>query len=141
MLSKFIIIAIFCFIIIGCAPARLHQPASSKIVKPEIEEAEQEEHKVIVLDPGFETWFVSRWSPAQDRSYQYYKGWNDQYVVAWNIKARQPRYAWFFENEIQYDANTDYGMEVARKLFYYFRWVESELNVPILDGRGPRSPI
>lgn len=139
MLSKIVIISFLSLLIVGCAPARLHQPPSSKIVKPEIES--DEEHKMIVLDPGFETWFVSRWSPAQDRSYQYYKSWNDQYVVAWNFKATQARYAWFFENVIQYDPHTDYGMEVARKLFYYFRWVESELNVPILDGRGPRSPI
>ena len=40
-------------------------------------------------------------------------------------------------NMIQYDVSIDYGMDVERKLYYYFRWVDTELRIPILDNPPP----
>lgn len=109
------------------------------IATPEKEDDEQ--HELIVLDPGFESWFAASWSPAKDRTQQYYDNWNDRYVQAWNYKATHPGYARFFNSTIDYDMNEDYGMEVSRKLYYYFRWVELKLNIPILDFQRPRGII
>ncbi|MCC5927720.1 MAG: hypothetical protein JJU28_00610 [Cyclobacteriaceae bacterium] len=119
---------------------RVQTPVSENLIDLETDK-EDKEHQLIILDPGFETWFITNWSPAQDRSYSYYKHWNDQYVQAWNFKAMQPRYAYFFENIIQYDPHENYGMEITRKLYYYFRWVEIELRIPILDIPRMRRPI
>ena len=101
----------------------------------------EEKHELVVLDPGFETWFLTNWSPAKDRSLSYYDSWNDQYVQAWNYKASNPGYAKFFQNMISYDPTENYGMEVSRKLYYYFRWVEMELNIPILGSTRSRGII
>lgn len=98
---------------------------------------DQEEYELIVLDPGFETWFLTTWSPAQDRSIEYYALWNQRYVTEWNYKATQPRSSIFFDNMIYYDPNIKYGIEVERKLYYYFRWVDTKLGIPILDTRPP----
>jgi hypothetical protein len=87
-------------------------------------EQNEEEYELLVLDPGFETWFLTTWSPAKDRNPSYYKMWNQRYVNAWNY-------------QIQYDATIDYGMEVERKLYYYFRWVDTKLKIPILDSPPP----
>ena len=97
----------------------------------------QEEYEVVVFDPGFENWFVSAWNPAVDRSNSYYRNWNDQYVTAWNYKATHPGYSEFFNTQINYELNKDYGIAVNRKLFYYFQWVEQRVGILILDGRGP----
>jgi hypothetical protein len=94
---------------------------------------DETEYELEVLDPGFNTWYLTQWSPAEDRSYQYYDTWNDRYVQAWNFKATSPRYGRFFTSTIDYDITEDYGMEVSRKLFYYFKYVEKELNIPILN--------
>lgn len=104
-------------------------------------ESEEKEHELVVLDPGFDTWFLMNWSPAKDRSQTYYDGWNDRYVQAWNYKASHPGYAEFFQNTIDYNPSENYGLEVSRKLYYYFRWVEIELNIPILDIQRPRGII
>ncbi len=100
-------------------------------------EKDQDQYDVVVLDPGFDTWFATHYSPAKDHSDQYYHNWNVQYVAAWNYKAMNPGYSNYFENVINYDPNTDYGLPVERKLYYYFRFVELQLKIPIINPPRP----
>jgi len=97
----------------------------------------EDQYEVVVLDPGFDSWFATTWSPAKDHNVEYYAQWNQRYVNAWNYKATQPLTAPLFENIIQYDPTIDYGIEVERKLYYYFRWVDTKQGIPILDSRPP----
>ncbi len=94
-----------------------------------------------MLDPGFDTWFATNWSPSQDHLEQYYDSWNDQYVSAWNYKATHAGYSDFFDAPINYDPNIDYGLAVSRKLYYYFRYVEIVDKIQILDYHRPDYPI
>lgn len=93
------------------------------------------EYELIVLDPGFDTWYMLQDSPARYRSQQYYENWNRQYVSEWNSLARQPRRNSFFETIIGYEPGVDYGFELNHKLFYYFQYVEHKLKIPILSNR------
>lgn len=132
VVSTFLFAGLFLF---GCATSnRQLLPGDDNLVS--ISE-EQEEYELLVLDPGFETWFMTTWAPAKDRSPQYYSYWNRAYVNAWNYKATNPHTASLFDNMIQYDPTADYGIEVDRKLYYYFRWVDSKLGIPILDYARP----
>ncbi len=106
------------------------QITSGNVIPPK---GDKEEHELVVLDPGFDTWFQTQWSPAKDRSSSYYNAWNDRYVQAWNFKATTPGYAPNFSNTINYDYSENYGMEVSRKLYYYFQYVENELGISILN--------
>lgn len=117
-------------IVTSCAaPSRMMQVQDGNLI--DIKQND-EQYEVMVLDAGFETWFATAWSPAKDRSQEYYASWNQQYVTEWNFKANRAQNANFFQNQIQYDQTEDYGIAVERKLFYYFRWVETELGIPIL---------
>ena len=98
---------------------------------------EEEAYEIQVLDPGFETWFATTWSRAMDRDVSYYSYWNQRYVTEWNYKASRPHTSSFFDNQIAYDPSVDYGIEVERKLYYYFRWVDTKLGIPILSVRPP----
>ncbi len=125
------------FLLVGCAPSspRVLRAPSENIVNLSQNE---EEYEVVVFDPGFDAWFATTWSPARDRSVSYYRSWNQRYVSAWNYKATHPQTSpSFFENIIQYDPTIDYGIEVERTLYYYFRWVDTKLGIPILDTRPP----
>jgi hypothetical protein len=90
------------------------------------------EYELIVMDTGFETWYILQDSPARYRSQQYYEGWNRQYVSASNAYANQPYRRSFFQTIIGYVPNVDYGFELNHKLFYYFKYVEKVLKIPIL---------
>jgi hypothetical protein len=97
----------------------------------------EDEYELIVLDPGFDSWYATTWSQAKDRNEAYYSYWNQRYVIEWNYKATHPHYSKYFENIIQYDPNIDYGIEIERKLYYYFRYVDTKLGIPILDSPPP----
>ncbi|GJM27827.1 MAG: hypothetical protein DHS20C17_04620 [Cyclobacteriaceae bacterium] len=124
---------------LGCASSHpagtLRPPAENMIDLSQKEEGE--EYELIVMDPGFENWFQTTWNIGKDRSVNYYSHWNNMYVSAWNYKATHPHYSQFFDTMINYQPTIDYGIELERKLYYYFRWVDTKKGVPILDTRPP----
>lgn len=133
---KTLIFGMTLLILSGCVTSNRMMAVKDKNLI-DIRQEDDEEYELLVLDPGFETWFITTWSPAKDRSLSYYKMWNQRYVNAWNYNVTRPHRSRLFENMIQYDAMTDYGMEVERKLYYYFRWVDTKLKIPILDTPPP----
>ncbi len=119
----------------------------TKLTRVDINNREEDitdsvEYELIILDPGFESWFLMYSRPDWYHSQRYYETWNLQYVTAWNAKVMTPRYSRFFETTIGYEPFTDYGLELNHKLFYYFQYVERELKIPVLpQGMGPRSAL
>lgn len=103
-------------------------------------EAEEDSvtYELIVLDPGFESWFITNSKPSWFHSQNYYENWNRQYVNAWNYKSLWRRNSQLLDGQINYEPNVDYGLEINHKLFYYFQYVEHVLNIPIIDN-GPRA--
>lgn len=93
------------------------------------------EYDLIITDPGFESWLATQ-PPAEFYSQQYYENWNQRYVTEWNIRHSNPlRYGGFYETQINYDPNVDYGLELNYKLYNYFRYIEEEYGI-VLVPRG-----
>ncbi|HHU95776.1 MAG: DUF6146 family protein [Bacteroidota bacterium] len=92
-------------------------------------------YELIVLDPGFESWYLLHGTPTKYRSQSYYENWNHRYVSEWNHKATSPGKHSFFQPIHGYEQGVDYGFELNHKLFYYFQYVERELKIPILVNR------
>lgn len=95
-------------------------------------------YELIVLDPGFEGWFLTRAQPANFYSQDYYENWNRRYTDAWNYEKIGFRYSRVIHGNIDYDPTVDYGLEINHKLFYYFIYVENELGIRLLPD-GPRA--
>ncbi len=110
----------------GPGSIRSDMPASPNLVN---EQNGEEEYELIIIDPGFATWFVSHARPINYYAPAYYESWNQQYVTAWNEKVGQAGFYgaanYPFENRIQYNANEDYGVELNHELFWYFRYIQS----------------
>ncbi len=87
---------------------------------------EELEYEIIIMDIGFETYLYSIAKPAHFYTQDYYETKNKFYVTYWNIRARHPlEYDnSIYENVIDYDFNTDYGLDVNYKLYNYFKFVE-----------------
>lgn len=104
----------------------------------EIAAKDSVEYELETFDSKFETWYQLHNTPSQYRSQEYYEGWNQRYVAAWNSNAGNPSKSWFFEPIIGYYPSEDYGFELNHELFYYFQYVERVLKIQIMSG-GPRS--
>jgi hypothetical protein len=106
--------------------------APTKDIAVNVNIKDSTEYELIVFDPQFEAWFMTNYSPAKDHSNEYYQSWNNQYVTDWNYHYMAGHYSMVFENYIDWDDSVNYGIELNRKLYYYFRYVETYLKVPIL---------
>ncbi|GAB1418960.1 hypothetical protein MASR2M12_17250 [Bacteroidales bacterium] len=103
-------------------------PASTQIN----EEADSLHHEILILDPEFEHWYLSRFSPAADRSNEFYLSMNRLGISNWNHYYSSGRYQRAISSYIDYQPFTDYGIEVNRKLFWYFSYIEEKFRVPLL---------
>ncbi|HNQ36802.1 MAG: hypothetical protein KA780_04990 [Prolixibacteraceae bacterium] len=131
-------IPILCLALLLLAACAGSRKAGTVALTPDTAGEDSTSYELIVLDPGFETWFLTRSRPAWFHSQSYYESWNRQYVTEWNMKATSPRHSRIFETIIGYDPLVDYGLEINHKLFYYFQYVEKELGIPILpQGMSP----
>ncbi len=100
-------------------------------------ESDSTAYEIIVLDPGFEGWYLSHSKPIHYHSQSWLEFQNRQYVAAWNARVGGGVNSRFFVNTIDYQHNLDYGLEVNHRLFYYFQYVEVKLGIPILSARRP----
>lgn len=143
---KYINILLTCYIALAfaaCTPG----PSSSvdKVAAPNVilEDDEEEEYELTIIDPGFNTWFMTRARPMNFYEHSFYQQWNHRYVVAWNEKVDQQIYYnhrnYPFENRIDYNPNINYGVELDYQLYWYFRYIQSMYgriyNFPGFSGR------
>ncbi len=128
------IIALFLLLVSACTNNR-------ELIIEEHDSATQEDsitYELIVLDPGFDSWFAIHGTPAKYHNQTYYEGWNRRYVDAWNYQNIGDRYSQVIEGNIDYRPDIDYGFELNHKLFYYFMYVEHELDIQLIPD-GPRT--
>ncbi len=90
------------------------------------------EYELIIIDPGFEGWLAGK--PSMNYlSDTYYRSKNNLYVIEWNLRYLNPqKYGLIYENYIEYDPRTNYGIELNYKLYYYFRYFEDKHNVVLV---------
>ena len=117
--------------VVACAT--VHKQTGKQISTPVVE-SDSISYELIVLDPGFESWYTIHNDPTRYHSQEYYELWNDRYVKVWNSGSLSRNHDLI--GIINYDSNIDYGFEINQKLFAYFRYVEKVLGIPILKG-GP----
>ena len=87
----------------------------------------KEEHKIIVLDPGFES-FLATQKSKDFYSIQSLKNKNIHLVSEWNIRCSDPlRYdPKIYETKIDYESSIDYGLDVEYTLYMFFKFMEKE---------------
>ena len=129
-------ICIVIFALVCCYPDALSQgkkagqkPAADTITIDSIE------YELIVIDPGFETWLITK-APMEFYSKEYYASMNRLYVSEWNYRYSTLKNHGEYDSYIDYEPETDYGLELNYKLYYYFKYFEETNNVRLY----PTSP-
>jgi hypothetical protein len=102
-------------------------------VKADTVSADSVEYKIIILDPGFDTWLVTQ--PSMNfYSKEYYEFKNRRYVTEWNQRYLHQRDTADYDSYIDYDFTKDYGLELNYKLYYYFKYFEETNGVSLYPG-------
>ena len=102
------------------------------VLKADTIAADSLEYRLIVLDPGFETWLITK-PPMNFYSNDYYNMKNRLYVSEWNLRYMTLNQTGLYDNYIDYNPGIDYGIEINYKLYYYFRYFEETNHLTLLD--------
>jgi len=90
------------------------------------------EYEITIIDTEFETWYLMNFTPSKDYSNEYYRSRNLIGVINWNDYYNRGKYHRLIENHIFYNSSVDYGIEVNRKLFWYFKFIEENYRIRLL---------
>ncbi len=106
---------------------------TSKRPTGKIEIADSTEYEITIIDPDFDIWYLMNFSPAKDRTNEFYRSKNQTAVNNWNGYYSRGRYRHSIDCSINYSPATDYGIEVNRKLYWYFKYTEYKFNIYLLQ--------
>lgn len=98
-----------------------NEPDTLRISHPDIE------YDIVIIDPGFQSWFVRHAKPRGHFSQAYLEARNALWVHEWNLRVGQPqRFGNLYAMHIDYRPGTDYGYEVNYMLFNYLTYFQLE---------------
>ena len=130
-MKKIIHLLLILIIVYGCSSySALNTPASFQDEENKIASTDSVEYELLILDSGFESWFTTQNSIATAHSDNYYKNWNQIYVLEWNELYMQGNQN--IDNYIEYDIFEDYGLEINYKLYQYFQFVKEKTGLSIV---------
>ncbi len=104
------------------------QKAGSAESRPTIK-SDSTEYEITIIDNEFNNWYLMNFSPSKDRSNEYYRSKNQVGVSSWNDYYTRNRYHSIIYDFIYFDNSLDYGIEVNRKLYWYFKYTEEKNNI------------
>lgn len=123
---KNLIIPMFCLLLAwACTPTQ-KTGSSDKRTSITIDSTEYE---ITIIDNDFNLWYQLNYSPAKEYSNEYYRNKNQIGVSNWNYYYNRGRYHRVIENYLYYDNAVDYGIEVNRKLYWYFKFIEETYRI------------
>lgn len=135
-MKNFIYFLIIGLLIIGCSTTKntstKKEGTASYTKNDTIRIANDElQYEVIIIDPGFSGWLVSRAQPRNYYTQSYMETRNRIWVANWNINVNSVRNRNLFEMSINYDNHIDYGYEVNYLLFNYLTYFQITNNIQL----------
>jgi len=96
----------------------------------------KKEYETIVIAPGYES-FLATQKSKQFYSETYLKTKNILMVNEWNYRCSNPRQynPSIYEASIDYDAKTEYGIDVEYELYMFFRFMEKQNRMSLTGDR------
>lgn len=101
------------------------------VTVPDTAVEKETEYELIVVEPGYEAYLVNQ-LPMEYYPENYYKTWNYQYVIEWNIRYLSGPRRELFDYEINYDPMTNYGLELEYRLYHFFRFFEDKYDITLV---------
>ena len=130
MKAKFSI-GMIALLIWGCSNVKQLSKTSATLTQAS---QDSTEYEISIIDPQFDNWYLLNYSPAKDHLKEYYRDKNNDAVINWNYYYRSGRYSKIIESLIYYQPTIDYGIEVDRKLYWYFNYIVSTYKIRLFNN-------
>lgn len=128
-MKKFILILLIGGFLYNCSSTKkpMQNSTDSKAQKDTLRIANDSlNYEIIIFETGFKSFLATQPSRGY-YSQNYLESHNYRDVVSYNGRVLSPSYSIdLYPQQIDYEANVDYGYEVNYLLYYYFRFFEKE---------------
>ena len=122
-----------CLMALGIWACSTNKNATATSAKLARDMQDSTEYEVIIYDIHFDNWYLLNYSEAKDHSDAYYHSKNMVAASRWDDYYRSGKFINIVDSFINYQPQTDYGIEVNRKLFWYFTFVEEYYKIHLFD--------
>lgn len=98
------------------------------------------QYEVIIIDPGFSYWLISKSYPRNYYSQSYLENKNQIYITEWNNRVLQPQRfdPNLYEMSIDYDSFINYGYEVNYLIYNYMIYFQNTYRQKLSGYVPPR---
>ena len=87
------------------------------------------EYKVIIIEPGFDTWLITQAKPRTHYTKDFLEAKNRQWISTYNSRVANPiQNSELYPHEINYEYDVDYGFEVNYMLYNYLLYFQEKYN-------------
>ncbi|UPQ78674.1 DUF6146 family protein [Flavobacterium azooxidireducens] len=121
-----VIIFFLCYLIYACSSGKQVSSTSQNEIASTTSDTvrianDELEYEIIIIEPGFNSWLLSRAMPRNFHSQTYMESRNRIWVIEYNNRVMQPQRfnPNLYEMQIDYRNGIDYGYEVNYMLFNY----------------------
>jgi hypothetical protein len=114
----------------ACSPAREASKTKATLTQ---NSQDSTMYDILIIDPYFDQWYLMNYSPAKDRLNDYYRAKNLEAVTNWNYYYTTGKYSRIIDSLIEYSSGTDYGIEVNRKLYWYFIFFTDKYKIRLFN--------
>jgi len=83
------------------------------------------EYEIMIIELGFDNWLATQ-PPMGHYGLSYLESRNRIYVIEYNNRVYQDRTRRLYEEEINYNPNESYGLEVNYLLYNYFEYFQQK---------------
>lgn len=112
-------------------PSVLLAQKKQNVIKTDSVASDSIKYDLVVFETGYEVYLLQQ--PQMNHySESYYKTWNTFYVAEWNIRYIENRLVGADQEQIWYDPQTEYGIELEYKLYYFFRFIEHKYGITLV---------
>jgi hypothetical protein len=119
-------LAFLAFLAWACSPVK-NTAKTSATLAPISQDTT--EYEVYINDIHFDQWFELNYSEAKDRTNEFYHSKNLVAAANWNDYYHSGRESMVIDSYINYEPQIDYGIEVNRKLYWYFKYVQDNYKI------------
>ncbi len=89
------------------------------------------QYELIIDEQGFDSWVATNSKPIWYHEKEYYRTWNILYQTEFNYRVLHTDMGHPFTETIDYDPQTEYGLELEYKLYWYFKFIEYKYNTKL----------
>jgi len=119
-------IGIMALMVWACSPVKNASKTSAILTQST---KDSTEYEILIIDQKFDQWYLLNYSEAKDHSDDYYRSKNLVAVANWNNYYYTGKYDQVIDSYIDYHPGVDYGIEVNRKLYWYFKFIKNTYGI------------